>query len=1071
MKRLFVVFALIALSAFLTYAQENTGEIVGKVTLAEDGSPLPGVTVTLTGTAYGKNSFVSTKEGTYRFPKLFPGNYNLRFELQGFKPVERTSIRVGINASVVLDVTMEPGGLQEEITVVAQTQMLDTRKAAVASNYTSEMISSLPIAMRTGEIINLAPGVMSALPQIAGQGSGTLHGFGVQNYRGEYYMDGGSLRATYGHGDMPTGIATDRVEEVQVTTSGQDITNVQGGPTINFVSKRGGNKLAGDAYIALMDRSLQANKKGFPASMSTPTTVVYKVDSAGRNVFGLGYTENSGIFRTYDYGVNLGGPILTDHLWFFGSWTVIDSWNKNYYGVPADRYYTPDMYGKLNFQWKTLTAEVSYTHRNSSAINVPWFSNSPNNLDRRNPADVYTAQAAMTLWQKLLLNAKFTYFNFPTLTQQANFTPTGAGNTTYDAGRTYNPPHRYYLYNWFKSPPYNTEPTGFWQHYGDDQRRPYLLVEADYFAERLLGGDHEIKLGVDRNYARFLAEYMAPNQMFMYNYPATMSSKDPFNAPSKGAGGNYWGRLRTYNDPVGEKRSTRYGIFLQDTMTYGRLAFNVAARVDWHSWAWEAVNYHALAPADEPITQWDQWTGKMSVPAGAMKLSPTFSPRASLTWDIFGKGKDLIKLQYANYAGALDNLAFRNGFKQGYLRGEFYMPYVDLNNDFIAEWPTAKFPNDKNEFLLNDILGHWPTPNDITMMIAKGQAEQAAYAAAHGGNTDAPYTIYTYPGWIYLAFAGNPLGKTGSAKSGTDKLDSSFAPDRVLELTLGYEHQVSTDISVQVLGAYKREYNFAWWRGYYGTLASYQLQPIDMQKKIGVDATTGWTLFAGDSAYGPANGTIGFTYGNSYFNKFWGGQFIFTKRFSHGWQLQADLALEDWRVQLPERNIDPVTGAVNANGKYPRTTLYDYTNGGYLGAGEYFSTEPQQNARWHFKITGLVRLPWGLNFSGFVDAREGYLVNRWVVANAGQNLPEFGSKFGKYRLPNFMYANFTLDRTFRFSEGVSAKIFATAFNAFNQITTWAINTAAVPTRWPPQDWATDVNRPRIVQIGMRFSFR
>src|SRR5512135_1452473 len=137
MKRLFTVLALIALSAFLTYAQENTGEVIGKVTLAEDGSPLPGVTVTLTGTL-GTMSFVSTKEGNFRFTKVSPGEYNLRFELQGFKTVERTNIRVTVAKAIPITVAMEPGTLQEEVTVVAQTQMIDTRKAAVGANYTSE---------------------------------------------------------------------------------------------------------------------------------------------------------------------------------------------------------------------------------------------------------------------------------------------------------------------------------------------------------------------------------------------------------------------------------------------------------------------------------------------------------------------------------------------------------------------------------------------------------------------------------------------------------------------------------------------------------------------------------------------------------------------------------------------------------------------------------------------------------------------------------------------------------------------------------------------------------------------
>src|SRR5512136_387789 len=111
-QRLIIALVGLGLIAACLSAQESTGEVIGKVTLAEDGSPLPGVTVTLTGTL-GTMSFVSTKEGNFRFTKVSPGEYNLRFELQGFKTVERTNIRVTAAKALPITVTMEPGTLQE----------------------------------------------------------------------------------------------------------------------------------------------------------------------------------------------------------------------------------------------------------------------------------------------------------------------------------------------------------------------------------------------------------------------------------------------------------------------------------------------------------------------------------------------------------------------------------------------------------------------------------------------------------------------------------------------------------------------------------------------------------------------------------------------------------------------------------------------------------------------------------------------------------------------------------------------------------------------------------------------
>lgn len=1062
MKRFVVFLSIVVLSAFFTYAQESTGEIIGKVTLAEDGSPLPGVTVTLTGETYGKSTFITTSAGNFRFWKLGAGNYNLRFELQGFKPVERLGIRVGVRQTVTIDVAMEPGGIEEEVTVIGQAGMIDTRKAQVSSNYTKEIIQTLPIAMRTAEIINLAPGVMSAYPQIAGQGTSTLHGFGVQNYRAEYSLDGASFRDTYGHGNMPTSVATARLEEAQVTTTGQDITNVQGGPSINFVTRRGGNRLAGDSYIALLDHAFQADKY-LPKYMKDQ-----------------GYKVNTGIYRVYDYGAALGGPIFKDHLWFFASWAVVLGSNQDYYGKPTPYSYSPDMYGKVNAQWKTAAAEFSYAHTDTQSLNAPFSStilNSYYNYDRLSPADTYVGQASVTLWQKLLLTGKFTYFISKNDYHQTGVVYTGTGpDKTYDQGRTLNPIGQFYTYNYFKSPPYNTEKTSHWQTYEWERWRPYVVVEGNYFAEKLLGGDHEIKVGFDRNYAWFNELYLAPNQMFNFIYPATMvgGTKDPTNAPIPGPGANYWGRIRTYCDRYGPKSSQRWGVYAQDIMNYGRFTLNLGFRVDWHAWGWKEAKYHALAPFDIPITDWDQWTGVFEVPGGKLNVGPTYSPRISLTFDVTGKGKDLIKLLYANYAGALDNLGFRTGFKKGYNRGEFMMPYIDYNGNYAPDWPTSKTPGVKNEFFLNDILGHWPTPDDILMMIAVGQAEQKALEAIYGKGM-VPWNAYTYPGWFLLSFSGNPLGKKAGTKDPTDFLAKDFTPDRVLETSLSYEKQLSNDISVTLVGTYKREYNFFWTRGYYGTLSNHELVPPDTAKAVGTDPTTGWVVFGPDPTFKSPNGYMLTNY-KHYYNYFKGLEFIFNKRLSHGWMLQASADISDWRVHYSPTYIpldvttpaSAYTGPYNKDGEFARSTLYNYYHKAYAGVYEYGSTEPRQNARWHIKITGLVQLPWNLNLSGFIDAREGYIYDKWVSSYSGQVLPEKGKKFGDYRYPNFWYANLTLDRTFKFSDNVSTKVFVTGYNITNNVKTQMIHLTKVPS---DVNKPIQINRPRIFQFGVRFSFR
>ncbi|GEM_PF-4174903 len=1048
MKRLTLFFALIALSVFLSYGQEVTGEIIGKVTLAEDGSPLPGVTVTLTGQTYGRNDFITTKEGNYRFWKLPPGNYDLKFELQGFKTVVRSGIRVNILSTVSVDVALEPGAIEEEVTVVGEVPLIDTRKAKVGASFTSDTVVSLPVARRTSEIINLAPGTLSAHPQIAGQGTGVIHGFGVRHQLGEWSLDGASFRSTYGASGMPTGVNTIRVEETQVVTSGQDISNVQGGATVNFVTKRGGNRLAGEAYLAYMAKALQSDKK-LPANMGPkPAT------GADPAVTYLGYTARAGVYRTYDYGVALGGPILRDHLWFFGSWAVIDPMSQNYYGAPTSRYYQPDMYGKISFQWKKTTAEVSYAHTDSVALNDQWFSNSPNNLDRLNPYNTYTAQATQTLWNKLLLSAKLTYFSGKTQTHQANFKWTGAGDVSYEEGRTYNPPGRYYTFNYFKSPPYNTESTGHWQHYGDAQKRPYWVLEANYFAESFIGGDHEFKVGVDRNYSRFIEEYMAPNQVFVDVLPWSMSTSVPNNAPSVGPFGNYWGRFRTYCDRYGEKRAERTGVYVQDVMTYGRLTINLGARLDWHAIAWEPVTYHALRPGDQDVTggQWDQWTGETKVAGGRLTVDPTFSPRITLSYDVTGKGRDIVKLNYADYGGMFESgIRISAYFKPGNTRGEFNMPFIDYNNNWVPDWGT-------NEIFFLSWFGRWPTPADVETVKQVSQAEKTALEAIYGVG-QVPWNAWTYPGWMYVSFSGNPLGNKATGLYPRDFLLDSYTPEKVREIMLSYEKMLAKDMSFQVLLAYKKNYNLQWQRGYVGTYtgspSSVTLLPNDTSIKVGTDPVTGWDIYQRDSKYPNPSGYAFDAYRNTY-NYFKGVQFIFTKRYSHGWMFQASADLQDWRYHADK-------------GEVGMSTLFDYYQDRPYQAYQYRSTEPGQNARWHFKLSGLVQLPFGVNLSGFLDAREGYPINgKWVTSYLGQSLPAKTDRYGDWRMPNLWYMNLTLEKPFKFSDNVTSTVYITGYNVTDNMITTMINESKVPTT---PDQPTDVMKPRVFQLGVRFSFR
>jgi len=114
-------FLLVLLLAVTLSAQVRTGNIYGRVVDTE-GNPLPGVTVTLTGSKTAPMTAITSAEGNFRFISLPPANdYALKAELEGFKTVIRENIIVVVGGNVNITLTMEMGALEEEVTVVAET--------------------------------------------------------------------------------------------------------------------------------------------------------------------------------------------------------------------------------------------------------------------------------------------------------------------------------------------------------------------------------------------------------------------------------------------------------------------------------------------------------------------------------------------------------------------------------------------------------------------------------------------------------------------------------------------------------------------------------------------------------------------------------------------------------------------------------------------------------------------------------------------------------------------------------------------------------------------------------------
>jgi len=171
LKKILCIFCLLLLVGVFTYAQEF-GAIKGKV-IDDEGIPLPGVSVTLTGVKIAPRSAITSEGGNFRFMNLpVARDYTLRIELVGFSTVIREKLVVSFARDIYLDVVLKPAAIEEEITVIGETPIIDTKKTQVGVNISDQMIMSLPTSRNPWVIMNLVPGMLVDREDVGGNEAG-----------------------------------------------------------------------------------------------------------------------------------------------------------------------------------------------------------------------------------------------------------------------------------------------------------------------------------------------------------------------------------------------------------------------------------------------------------------------------------------------------------------------------------------------------------------------------------------------------------------------------------------------------------------------------------------------------------------------------------------------------------------------------------------------------------------------------------------------------------------------------------------------------------------------------------
>ena len=122
----------------------RSGRIIGAVTDSQ-GTPLPGVTVEATSPKLvGKAASTTDEDGTYRLLNLAAGSYKITFTLDGFQTLVREDIVLTVEQTLTLKVSLEIGTLEEEITVVGNSPLIDVKSTARGMDLTRKSSNSCP---------------------------------------------------------------------------------------------------------------------------------------------------------------------------------------------------------------------------------------------------------------------------------------------------------------------------------------------------------------------------------------------------------------------------------------------------------------------------------------------------------------------------------------------------------------------------------------------------------------------------------------------------------------------------------------------------------------------------------------------------------------------------------------------------------------------------------------------------------------------------------------------------------------------------------------------------------------
>ena len=340
--RVGLVLASVALlwSATASAQTTSSGAISGE---AKDttGAVLPGVTVEVASPALIEKvrAAVTDAQGRYLITELRPGAYTVTFTLPGFSTYKREGIALTAGFTANVNGDMQVGALEETITVSGASPIVDTQNVRSQNVISRELLDALPTGKSVAGIGALTLG---ATPTGSGNFSGhdvggnkgentkslAIRGLAIANTRNRWEGSPINTLIGAGGGNAQYFVNTLAVQEIVVDTGGNSADSETGGANYNVVPKDGGNRLSFNVVGNYAGENLQA-------------------DNFTDTLRNRGVVSLPPIYKIFDAGGSVGGPIQQDKLWFFTAhrvWGFNTGFAGNYFNKTQNSlFYTPDL--------------------------------------------------------------------------------------------------------------------------------------------------------------------------------------------------------------------------------------------------------------------------------------------------------------------------------------------------------------------------------------------------------------------------------------------------------------------------------------------------------------------------------------------------------------------------------------------------------------------------------------------------------------------------------------------------------------------------------------------------------